>query len=209
MIRTILAASGSNGYSFKLVEDLEKGGMNPICINVEPFSWGRRLRAYYEAARAHPKDFLIFSDAWDVLFFGGAQEIPDKLPKDVITFSAEKNVWPINTEHPPLMGGTQRYRFICAGLWSGMGYLVRDTMEYYNLDCIADWADDQALWHRIATNPNEGDWLSLDGQCKVFQNLYQLEDDVEMVNGRPHNKLFNTNPNFLHGNGKVELDKYL
>src|SRR6185369_11459352 len=39
-------------------------------------------------------DKMVFTDAWDVLFFGSENEVLDKIPDYGVLLGAERNCWP-------------------------------------------------------------------------------------------------------------------
>lgn len=214
-VKIVTVATGIGGTFLHYANAVKTAGIEMINIGLYNFTWARRLNKYWVVAKQNPDDLLIFTDAWDVLFYHNEatlleleEQIEGMVPGNIL-FGGEINVWPPDAGHYPLRGSKQPYLYLNAGMFAGLGSNIALLLEYFNMHQLNDSIDDQREWHRIANNKVGQESLVLDGTCRMFQNLFMAEDDVEMVEGRPHNKRFDTWPMFIHGNGKVPLDRFI
>jgi hypothetical protein len=136
---------------------------------------------------------IVFTDAWDVLFFGTKGELMEKLPEELLV-SAERNCWP----EPGLPSRFSRpWCYVNAGMEAG------DPMAIYNwcnrsltmpdLDLM-----DQAWFNRQLTDISR--LRAIDCSTSLFYTVsYDREDcSLRLKNGKLWNSRFDTYPQFFH-----------
>jgi len=162
---------------------------------------GRQLDYIREISRGYPHEHrLIFSDAWDVTFYGTAAQVMAKIPREGVMIAAERNCYPDATIARHIVGTTP-WRYANGGLLAGL------ASEFLM------WIDD--LQSHPAYHPalcNQGFYnllrllrwplLRLDSRTDLFYCLYGEERELQWDDdGLPRNSLCATRPNFIHANG--------
>lgn len=155
---------------------------------------------------------ILFTDSYDVLVVAPPEEIVEKYIKfvgqydsDKVIFSAEKFCWPdtsLAKEYPDV---DSNYKYLNSGGFVGYANKVLDLINNTN---IKDTDDDQLFYTRKLL---EGDDIVLDNNCKIFQTLNGVGEDISInyKTSRIRNVVFNTNPCFFHGNGPLSVKLYL
>ena len=148
---------------------------------------------------------LIFSDAFDVTFYGSKEDVFKKIPKDYVLHAAEKNCYPDPSMAERITGRTP-WRFANGGLAAGtpQAFLewceAVETHPHYNPEML----DQQFLNERVA----EGSPLCrIDSETKLFYCLFGGYDELDFASGMPINTACCTFPNFCHANGKWTADE--
>jgi hypothetical protein len=143
---------------------------------------------------------LVFTCAWDVLFYGTKKEVLGKIPDQGVLLGAERNCYP-DASIAHLCKGDVPWRFVNGGLTAG-------TPE-----SILAWLD--GIEQHLQYHPSEVDQLSLnlmraenspltmiDARTELFYCLHLEGGELDFENGLPVNKLCGTHPNWLHFNGR-------
>lgn len=165
-------------------------------------SLGYRVHLFRKyAEHYHYYKLIIFSDAFDVTFYGkSAEDVTSRIPTGHLLHAAEKNCYP-NPAIAAHISGDSPWRFANGGVVAG-------TPAAY-----LDWCD-RAERHQ-AYNPHmldqeflnilvaEGSDLAvLDTKTTLYFCLFGGYDELQFVNGEPANSLYETAPLFLHANGQ-------
>lgn len=169
---------------------------------------GYNVRVFREMAKEY-SDFrkLIFSDAFDVQFFGSKKEVLAKIPDDQVLLAAERNCYPDQTL-APLFKETSPWKFVNGGLSAGSpkAFLAWcDQVEshpFYDPRLV-----NQSFFNRAAmdgTLPGK-----LDTHTSLFYCLYGEKDELQFENGLPVNRVFDSRPNFIHANGKWPTEEVM
>ncbi|XP_076598176.1 procollagen-lysine,2-oxoglutarate 5-dioxygenase 1 isoform X1 [Chaetodon auriga] len=169
----------------------------------------RLLKAALEKMK-NQDQIILFIDSYDVVFTSGPKELLKKFQqaKHKVVFSSESLIWPdrhLEDKHPHVREGN---RFLGSGGF--IGYLPNIK------EMVADWTgedndSDQLFFTKIYTDPAQRKAINitLDGKCRLFQNLHGALDEVvlKFENGRvrARNLLYDTLPVIIHGNGPTKL----
>jgi hypothetical protein len=145
---------------------------------------------------------IIFSDGFDVLFYGTAEEVIRKIPNDRVLLAAERNCYPDPSIASQCIGDTP-WRYANGGLTAG-------TPE--NINAWIDSIEKHPLYHPEALNQQVFNMLRaensplvpIDSRTELFYCAFIDEGELGAENGMPINKLCGTHPNFLHFNGGAD-----
>ena len=177
------------------VEDLSQVVLNGAGGNLAfKIHWLRKLtRQFAEYER------LIFSDAFDVTFYGNREDVIKKIPKEGVLWAAEKNCYP-DPSLAERIPGRHPWRFANGGLLTGTPQSLLewcDAAERHPL-YRGEMLDQEFLNKLLA----EGDPLcKIDAETKLFFNLFGGYDELDFASGMPINTACCTWPNFLHASG--------
>lgn len=156
-----------------------------------------------EKAKSNPDTILVFTDAFDVLFYGSQKEILAKWETFhcEALFSSEFFCHPdqgLASAYPRSCTSFNRQRYLCSGAFIGrVGYLY-SMMEKYTYQ-ITD--DDQEYWTNIFLKEYDTGLIRLDVENLIFNNTGSELLDIEVVENRYRNKKTGTTPNYIHANG--------
>ena len=144
---------------------------------------------------------VIFTDGYDVLYNDSLNVILAKFQSfdTKVLFGAEVSCWPdenLKTEYPEV---DSPLKYLNSGVIIGyVGELKRITNED-----ISDTDDDQ-LYYTKKYLSGEFD-IKLDHNCEIIQNLSFFDQvQINKLNSKLENTLFNTTPCIIHGNGGIE-----
>lgn len=153
--------------------------------------WASKFRDYKK---------IVFSDAFDVLFYGTKEDVLRKIPDDHILLAAERNCYPDISlaRHFP---GRTAWRFVNCGLTAGTP------------DNILNWLEQiekHPLYLPNGLNQRMLNWLRrdesplapIDDMTELFYCLFLEKDELVFEDGLPKNSVLGTHPNFIHANGK-------
>jgi len=154
-------------------------------------------------------DTVLFADSWDILFMRDPAEAVALAPKDSVIFNAEKNLFPhLDGEFPD--HGTP-YRYLNSGFFIGHKDMILALLESMNLDDIRDdYQKPDGSWHHENDQKNYLEAfirqpvpMTLDYEVKLCQTMHGITDEEALIaeNGHLYNRLTNSFPVALHGNG--------
>lgn len=220
---TIVAISNKeptekNCYA-EFLASARKYGYEPVIIGGDPGEYGglgtrpRILKRAIEQGRV-PTKYLLFSDAWDVVF---AQSPDEALARFLgfeagIVWNSEKNCFPdawLADKHPPVVP----YRFLNSGFGVGETSIflasLRDmhadeiTGDYTNLDGARINPCCQNYWMREFLFGRQS--IRLDYNCTIAQTMHLVDEDELSfeANDKIRNKLFRVCPVAFHFNGNA------
>ena len=150
---------------------------------------------------------LMFTDSYDVVILGDAQEIIEEFEKfdAKVVFGAESFCWPdesLREKYPREIGSGKR--FLNSGGFIGYAKDIHSIVNHHDLE---DTDDDQLYYTHIYLNDEmrQKHNIKLDHKSKIFQNLNGATSEIELSVDETYPKLFNTmydtQPLVLHGNG--------
>lgn len=149
--------------------------------------------------------FLIFTCAFDMLFFSSKAAVLKRIPTDYIVMGAEKNCYPVASiaSQIPERGP---WRFSNGGPYAGTpdNFLKWcDAMEShraYNPNML-----DQELYNIMLAEDNE--WCQIDFRTNLFFCLFSGYEELEFRYGHPYNSFWGTYPAFIHANGQSPTEE--
>jgi hypothetical protein len=142
---------------------------------------------------------IIFTDAWDVLFFGTKEDLLRNIPAGPLV-SAERNLWP---EENLDFRRTLRspWRYCNAGMMCGS---PSDFFEWTDHELSMPNLDlmEQAYLNRKIASGSYG--FNLDIYTSLFYTVSCDREDgsLRLKNGKLWNSKFDTYPQFFHFSGK-------
>lgn len=191
-----------------LLESLRNNGWEYACLTVPQWlGFGTKLITTYNFLKEHEEiDAFIFCDAFDVVALGNIQEFENNLGrnKDKIILSAERNCWPDKSlerwYEPRTIDG---WDFVNSGLY----YAPRDKFIEMVERHMPTYDDDDQLY-MSKMYLFEFDDMLLDSNCMLFQSYSFINNgDFSYDNSRVKNLNTDTNPVFIHGNGRTDMTK--
>ena len=174
------------------------------------------------------KEYVLFVDSRDVLFYKGLNEIEKKFKDNYdcdLLFNGETNCYP-----NPLLAGDfpkqhKKYKYFNAGMCIGKLDFLREFLpkiKHNFMDYEKNWGDpdrlgsEQGAWVKVYFEQLEkyGDEspIQIDYDCHVFQCLWDQEwgrsanFDIVYNKDRIYNKLTNTEPCVFHMPGPTCVD---
>ena len=171
---------------------------------------GQKINLLKEELNKWQKDdlentLILFTDSYDVICCGSPEEVVNKYEKmdHKIVFAAEKYCWPdkeLSKQYPEV---SSKYRYLNSGGFIGWANDIVDILTN-----VEDEEDDQLYYTRLFLNKDK---IMLDNYCEIFQTLNGIDKDLDInyKTSRIHNKIFDTYPIILHGNGPPNVKLYL
>jgi hypothetical protein len=149
---------------------------------------------------------IIFTDAFDMLFFGDKQSVLAKIPSDRVLWGAEKNCYP-DQSIASLVPDRGPARFANGGLLAGTpaamidwATRLRERPSYH-----PNVLDQQYLNLYLAENNDL--MCTIDHTSSLFFCLFGGYPELEFERGLPVNRMYDTHPNFCHANGHWSADE--
>jgi hypothetical protein len=200
----IMACTSPQGTMHKYLQQLYDAGIESYVDTIKDFDAVNNIGGQIAAVRRLTKQFsdyekIVFTDAFDVLFYGTKEDVLGKIGDHVI-LPGERNCWP----DPSLalyMPGETPWKFVNGGLLAGRPAVILDWL---------DKLEQHSTYHPKANNQG---WFNLlkslgcplitvDEKTELFYCLFNENDELQMEGDRPVNSVFGTHPNFIHANGK-------
>lgn len=154
------------------------------------------------------KTLILFSDSYDVIICGSPECVINKFKKFKlpIIFSAEKYCWPdksLKLCYDTKNNVISEYKYLNSG-----GFIGWAKDIYKLLIKVENDFDDQLFYTYKYLEKNN---ILLDNCCQIFQTLNGVGQDLEInyKTSKIKNKVFNTEPIFIHGNGPIATKLYL
>jgi len=158
---------------------------------------------------------LLFTDSYDVLINSTDNNILnryyDAMTKynkhNCVLFTAEKDCWPDISLACKYPNNNSPYLYLNSGGFIGTAYniysLIRDAT-------ISNTDDDQLFFTNKYLNDKLKEKIILDYNCYIFQALNNSIKDVVFHDANIiQNKLFDTYPIVIHGNGPHEYKQFM
>jgi hypothetical protein len=202
----IMGASREAGTMKTYREQLTRAGIDSHIWQVldwdESSYLGFQCRKFIELARQFIFEYrlLIFTDAWDVTFFGKKDDVIRKIPLDRVLWGAERNCFPDQSLAAKMPGDTA-WKFVNGGMMAGTPENVIEFFTQvsaqpgYNPNLL-----NQGFFNTLKYNHSP--LIHTDDRTKLFYCLYGEKNELRFdSNGNPQNSSFDTQPNFIHANG--------
>jgi hypothetical protein len=162
---------------------------------------GYRVKIFRELAQAFSNyEFIVFSDAFDVTFYGTKEEVLDSVPRYGLLHAAEKNCYP-DPAIAARIKNDSPWRFANGGLVAGSPESYLDWCEEvvkcpgYDPEML-----DQRMLNMLVAD--DSDLCVIDDSTELFFCLFGGYPELEFECGKPVNTMYGTHPSFLHSNGK-------
>jgi hypothetical protein len=138
---------------------------------------------------------IVFTDGWDVLFFGTKEEVAAKIPEHLL-ISAERNCWPeghLASQFPSL----SPWRYANAGMLSGSPQRLVEWIELAMATPDLEMMEQAWFNRRIVAGDLR---ITLDHTTELFYTAsYDREDGALRPTAHgPWNSRFDTYPQFIH-----------
>jgi len=148
---------------------------------------------------------IVFTDAFDVTFWGDRDSLISKIPLDYVLWGAEKNCYP-NHHLAEVIPNWCPARFANGGLLCGTPQSMLDWCDRAESHPLfhPNILDQQWLNQMLAEN---SPLVTCDHVSKIFFCLFGGYPELEFERGLPVNALYNTHPHFIHANGKWSADE--
>jgi hypothetical protein len=203
----IMAASSIRGTMPLYVQQLSRAGIEVFLVNPDEMlgaqsTIGRKITWVREQVGMHGgHNGIVFSDAFDVTFWGTKEDLIRRIPCGKVLQAAEKNC------HPPeckslSIPDVGPWRYANGGLSIG------------SPDAFLRWADrcekhptydpeliDQRFMNMCLADRYDCAW-EIDHRAETFFCLYGGHDELAFESGRPVNLKYGTRPLFVHANGQ-------
>lgn len=211
----VTSASEIRGTMQTYVRQLSAAGIevclvHPSELACEYFhgSIGLKLRIFRKyAERFKDHDFIIFSDAFDVTFYGTRKDLLDRIPVSYVLQAAERNFHPPDVGSAENVPGDGPWKFANGGLVAGTpsAFLVwADACERHpNYD---PHMIDQGFMNKCLIEGYECGW-QIDSATNLFFCLYGGYEELAFERERPLNTLYGSRPLFVHANGSWNTDR--
>lgn len=146
-------------------------------------------------------DIILFTDSYDTIFLTGEKEILNKYYKfnSDIVFSGEEVCWPDKSKSYIFDkdGEKYKYKYINSGGFIGKVSAIKELIS----EKLDDNFDDQLYIH-IRYNDMKR-LVKIDYTCEIFQTSSFSDLNIDYGKNRITNKIYNTRPCHLHGNGSI------
>lgn len=192
------------GIDFHLEPVELQAGINSVTARWK-FEFMRRM-----CERFKEYDRIVFTDAWDVLFFGTKDELIWKMDTLwTVVISAERNCWP---EPEPWQSANWCYspwRFMNAGSWAGKTHhfasVLDELLALHSIDI-----GEQALLNQLLCQMGNPGPARPDRETFLFYTVSSDKEDrsLRMERGRPYNGYHDVFPQFFHFSGKCPTEPF-
>lgn len=204
----ILSASGVRGTMREYLRQLARARIDFHVEDISGFphlDTGGNLRQKVESLRNMAHRFsnykrLVFSDAFDVTFYGTREDVIATIPDDYVLWAAEKNCYPDQAiaAHIPDSGP---WRFANGGLLCGTPKSFIEWAHLAETHSAFNPAIVDQQFHNMML-AEKSPLCIIDSHTDLFFCLYGGYEELEFENGLPVNTLYGTHPQFIHANGK-------
>lgn len=189
-----------------LIESAERFGWEVYVIEADWKGFGTKLIETYSFLKQNPQiESFVFVDAHDVVVLGSPEEFNTELPSSSsIIVSCEKACWPVAelaNAYPSNDVGDWRY------INSGLYYADSDSFIKLFESSPPIYSDDDQEWFTRSYLRNDYHIIR-DFNCILFQSYSHIaDDDFDYRDGRLINLKTNTQPIFIHGNGRTDMSQ--
>lgn len=208
-IAVVTMATKFDRGMYTFLDSCERFNIMPIILGIG-LEWKGCCHKLHVTADAldslrHYKKLVLFVDAYDSIFVDDIDAIVDEYGKigAPLVYSGDKICFPDPGKaenHPPTISP---YRFLNAGGIIGETALVADSIEcirrfpwkWEHIDQDLIMADASLILEKI----------TIDTECRIFQTLYNCVDDLDLSADRIYNKITNSYPKVMHGNGRQDM----
>jgi len=164
----------------------------------------KEVRDFLSRDYVNDEDIVLFTDAYDVLYYGSFPEILKRFGEfhKPIVFGCETTCNPIPSLAAVYEEKECEFPFLNSGMFIGRVWALRKCISDYKYN---DKDDDQAFWTLQFLKENR-DLIELDYNNRLFLNTYGI--DLTLITRYDRNMCSykNKNPLFVHVNGPVKSD---
>lgn len=157
--------------------------------------------------KQNAKDYthFNFTDAFDTLALGTPEEMKKLFDPYRIKYSGEKNCYPRGDWADKHEKGTSPWKYLNGGqLYAPIDKYLKfvETAERLPHENDQEWAMRHFLF-----NDKFNNILTVETKCEMYQSLYMESpgDFAWTRDGRLFNRITETYPIFVHGNGKIDM----
>lgn len=151
------------------------------------------------ATRFLDYEYIVMTDAWDVLFYGTKDELLSKLPENMIV-SAERNCYP-ESHLAPQFTSESPWRYANNGMLSATPRMLLSWCKLAEQTPDLDYLD-QCWFNRRAAEGSSLVWLDETTSIFYVVSAWLEDGSLKLKNGRPWNSKYDTFPSFFHFSGK-------
>lgn len=189
-----LAAAGID-FHLETVELVE--GINSVTARWK-FEFMRRM-----CERFIDYQRIVFTDAWDVLFFGRKEDL--SIPPHLL-ISGERNCWPEDGIAEAIQSPSP-WRYCNAGLVCGSPLMIRDWLLWNSSVGDPGGLEQQWFNRRIVDRASP---VFVDAMTRHFYTVSADKEDCSLrsISGRPWNSRYNTSPQFFHFSGQCPTEPF-
>lgn len=174
-------------------------------IIVDPninWAWGGLINFYNwckeQVLQEDGYTHFIYTDGFDTIAMSGMDEVLNKY-KGGILYSAEKACFP-RSDWSELHISDSRWKYLNHGQFMAP---VKEWIELYESMYNPNITCQEAAMHKHLNGYD----IKLDTDCGIFQSIaFKGDDEYSIDEGRLINNINKTNPCFVHGNGRSEMD---
>lgn len=181
-------------------------------LMTKPFLLREWLRA-----KQNTSDYLIFTDAWDVLFVQHPHGLGDRarewFGEDTLVWNGERNLWPrgdLKDEYDALLTDAGPWKYLNSGVLFGKAALILELLESMDIESIG--VDRREPDGRVIEPNDQGEYQAaflkqavpqvIDTNCRLAMTFSATEfEDYEIADRECRNLLTGTTPGILHFNG--------
>ena len=204
----LLLSTGASGETVMMREylnQLEAAGIPYIINKIDDFkaidTLGASLDHMEKVIEQNPAENYVFSDAFDVLFFGRKEEIIKKILPFQVLMAAERNCYPDQTLKDKISGLTP-WKYANCGLLAGKKESFKRWIDIIRAHPLYRHSICNQTFFNLCSYLGKHVNSVLDTRTELFYCLYKDEGELDFENGIPVNTLTGTHPQFLHFNGK-------
>lgn len=218
-MKIITYATHSSQYFESLKESAKRYNYELVIIGYGT-KWngfkGKTLNIYNYLSNMDKEEFIIISDAFDVVIGRNSSEFINEFNKyfvdDDIVFNSEAinsyillNDWlKYNKISKKKLHIKSKYKLLNAGVYVGK---VENILSFLEKSLKNGIEDDQQSFIKIY---NKSSNIKIDSDCKLFSTISSYNNDVSIKKGKIFNKYSNSYPFFLHGPGPyTRLEPYI
>lgn len=159
----------------------------------------REVSDYLKQPHLLPSDIVLFTDAYDVAYFGNQKEIMERYKRfnSPIVFGCEKECHPDPSKSALYKVKDKEFSYLNSGMFIGTVDALRSCMNNYN---YVDTDDDQRFWTaRFFDYPH---LIKLDYENSLFLNTSNYDEKFFIFDIESSLAFYkHTNPLFVHVNG--------
>jgi hypothetical protein len=190
------------------IHDEHTPEFNGVCT----MEWTAKFRRKM-ATRFLDYDKIIFTCAFDMMFFGSKEDVLRKIPDEGVLIGAERNCYPDSSlaNRFPISNHhcwPTPWHWVNGGAMAGRPENILKWLDgveaspQYNPDAL-----DQGVMNELWAAGSS--LIPLDDRTELFYCLYKDQGDLDFDKGLPVNTLCNTRPNFLHFSGRWDTAETL
>ena len=209
------------GYQGLMEKQLDKAGVERLPVEIPAFTWGNRIIRTMQIAEEYPDRVLFFLDAWDTLFLGQKSELETLWLDGLIIFASQKRCWPdpVEDKYNVWYEGkvSSRWRYLNSNPMVGLGASIAKVLRWgwerfplpghTNDTCDAEGNVCERFYTNLLFKTPKEWGLRIDTHCEFGQTTTgNLPGELAFRDGRVTNLITNTQPPFLHLNGRMQFD---